>query len=168
MPSIEELADQLKRFEEKYKLAMLQVDKRIAMVESSADKALDEAESIDETRVKALQKETDNVKKDKEREMKEIAALIESMDVDSMKKSMDEMKGEMVKLREQVDEKVRETETMQHQLLMLQQSVPRDDLVTLQREFSLLLDRMDRVQKEFSAMKKSFLMMRVMQPIVME
>ena len=168
MPSIEELADQLKRFEEKYKLAMLQVDKRIAMVESSADKALDEAESIDETRVKALQKETDNVKKDKEREMKEIAALIESMDVDSMKKSMDEMKSEMVKLREQVDEKMRETETMQHQLLMLQQSVPRDDLVTLQREFSLLLDRMDRVQKEFSAMKKSFLMMRVMQPIVME
>ncbi|HLC51365.1 MAG TPA: hypothetical protein VJH90_03270 [archaeon] len=168
MPSIEELADQLKRFEEKYKLAMLQVDKRIAMVESSADKALDEAESIDETRVKALQKETDNVKKEKEREMKEIAALIESMDVDSMKKSMDEMKGEMAKLREQVDEKVRETETMQHQLLMLQQSVPRDDLVTLQREFSLLLDRMDRVQKEFSAMKKSFLMMRVMQPIVME
>ncbi len=168
MPSVEELADQLKRFEEKYKLAMLQVDKRLAMVESSADKALDEAESIDENRVKTLQRETENVKREKERETKELTALIESMDVDSIRRSIGEIKADMNKLRGEIGAKIEEAETMQHQLLMLQQSVPREDLITLQREFSILNDRMDRIQKDFSAMKKHFLMMRVMQPVIME
>ena len=66
MVSIEEIANDLRRIEDRQKIANLQIDKRLSVLESSLDRVESEAESIDENRLKKVDKEVDEIRKQKE------------------------------------------------------------------------------------------------------
>ena len=163
--------DELKRFEDKQKIANLQIDKRLAMIENAIDELKTGVESISANsssgQVSKLEKEVSSIKKDEEDHTKKggFNYLDIVMDFDELKRSFTD-------LRVRFEEKVSEVVSLQEQLVGFERrgKLPQceNGFAELEYKVKFALEKLDMLEKKISYLERVNFSNAVSQPIIIE
>lgn len=175
--------EELKRLEEKQKLTNLQIDKRLSTIEIFLEELKGQFENLSTLQdlnaqmeqfsrdFHNLKEEIVNLKLERKKDLEQLNSMTQSFDM-SVLTDIRELKNTIDILRSQIEDKVKYLESMQQQLIGLEErgKLPQCD-TQFKRIFSnlnSLVDRIDTIQKRLDILEKNFIAKKIFEPIILE
>lgn len=168
--------DEFKRFEEKQKIANLQIDKRLSMMENTLDELKSSFESIStgvtERDIDAITRRLSEMKKEESDQSAQLKQLAEGFDTSKIIEEFDGLKRSFTDLRLRFEEKVRDVELLQEQLVGIERrgKLPQceDGFEDLKYKITLALNRLESLEKKINEFERIDFSRKVSQPIIIE
>ncbi len=170
------MEEDLKRFEEKQKIANLQIDKRLSMIENILDELKSSFESIStgvtERDIDSLTKRISDIKKEESDQSSQIKQIAEEFDSSKIIQEFENMKDSFIQLRLRFEEKVRDVENLQEQLVGIERrgKLPQcqDGFENLKYKVTMLTEKLTSIEKKMDDLQKIDFSRKVSQPIIIE
>lgn len=167
--------DELKRFEDKQKVANFQIDKRLSMIENSIDQLKSAIESISDAtpgEVDKVSREVAAVEKEEIAQRREMNKIIHGIDSSKLMDDFSDLKSSFTELRIRFEEKVNEVSMLQEQLVGFERrgKLPQceNGFDELEYKVRLLSDKVTNLEKKIDNIERDEFAKAASQPIIIE
>ncbi len=165
--------EELKRFEDKQKLANLQIEKRLVDLEKSLAEIKTELEKVTVLEnmpenvtdiakdFHSLKEDVEEIKKEKKEDVEQISALVDSVDISGLKKEFNELKKKVEDFTNRFEEEMKALRIIEDQMLKIQRS---EDLHDILIKLKQAETKIDSVNLRLSSVEKK----KLSEPIFIE
>ena len=168
--------EELKRFEEKQKLTNLQIDKRLATIENNLDEIRSSFESIStgvtERDIDEITRKIADMRREELDQNVELKKIAENFDSSKVIEEFERLKESFTQLRLRFEEKVKEVENLQEQLVGIERrgKLPQceNGFEDLKYKTELLTNKVASLERKVKDLEETDFSRKMSQPIIIE